>query len=334
METKKLIKLIKGTVDNNTVLPVLENVKIENNILTATDLETTLEIHDIGIKGKGLIYSNDFISAIETIKDYKIEIKDKARIFNETESVELANPDIKDFPKKPDVSKSKEIGIIDAEDFKKILIAQDFVSNDDLRPALMCVHVGKDIVATNAHYMYFEKVSEPVKQSCLLPSKVVKLMKIMNEFCIVNATEDHIIIKFIKEFCKVTITFRKLDKRFPDYQSVIPTNHSTTIEVDKKEFTERINKAIKFTDKATFKVAITINNFLFVEGFDFDWDKSYKSDLPIDKTGENVYSEFNGKFMLKILSKIKAEKITLKFTGANKAILIEDNFILMPIMQT
>lgn len=339
METQKLIKLIKATVDNNTVLPVLENVKIENNILTASDLETTLEVYDIGIKGKGLIHFLDFISAIEMIKNYKVEFKDKARIYNDTESVELAMDDIKDFPKKPNVSKSKEIGIIDAEDFKKILIAQDFVGNDDLRPAMQNVYVDTDVVATDAHVMYFEKVSNSVEQPYLLPLKVVKLMKILEEgysyhhdagkLAIVQANESYITLHF--ESAK--ITFRKVDAKFPAYKAVVPERHSTEIEVDKKEFADRVGKAVKFANKTTFEVVATIHKSLYIEGFDLDVDKSYKSDLAIDKTGENVISAFNGKMMLKILSKIKADKVTLKFTGALKAILIQDNFILMPIMR-
>ncbi len=330
METKKLIKLIKGTVDKNTVLPVLENVKIENNVLTATDLDIILEIHNIGIKGKGLIHSEDFISAIEMIKDYRVELKDKARIFNETESVELVMDDIGDFPKKPDVSKSKNIGAINEKDFEKILIAQDFVGNDDLRPVMMCVHIGKDIVGTDAHIMYFEKVCGAVEKPYLLPSKVIKLMKIMGDEPIsVHANESHVTL----HFSDAKIIFRQTEGKFPDYQSAIPTKHSTEIEVDKKEFADRVGKAIKFASKTTFGVVATIHKSLFVEGFDLDWDKSYKSDIPINKTGENVIVEFNGKLMLKILSKIKADKITLKFDGELKAILIQDNFILMPVMR-
>lgn len=329
METKKLIKLIRATVDKNTVLPVLENVKIENNILTVSDLETTLEVYNIGIKGKGLIHFLDFISAIEMIKDYKIELKDKARIFNDTESVELAMDKMDDFPKKPRVSKSKEIGIIDDEDFDKILIAHDFVSNDDLRPEMMCVYIGKDIVATDAHQMYFEAVSNPTDDSYLLPPKVVKLIKIMGNPFRIDANKNYISL----QFPQATITFRKFDGRFPDYQMVIPTSHSTTIEVNKKDFTNRIEKALKFTDATRERIRVTINEKLSITGCDIDFDREYKSDLPIDKTGENLIIEFNGKFMLNILNKIKADKVTLKFTSAHKAILIQDNFILMPIMQ-
>ena len=333
METKKLIKLIKGTVDNNTVLPVLENVKIEDNILTVSDLETTLEIYDIGIKGKGLIHFLDFISAIEMINNYKVEFKDKARIYNDTESVELAMDKIEDFPKKPDVSKAKEIGIIDAEDFDKILIAQDFISNDDLRPAMTTVYVDKDIVATDSHCLYFEKVSEPVKQSYLLPPKIVKLMKIMIKGATqpidVHANESYIILKFVD----AKITFRKLEEKFPNYQAVIPTKHSTKIEVDKKEFADRLTKAVKFATEVNWMIIANITSSLNISSYEEIHDKSYKSDIPISKTGEDVISAFDGKRMIKILSKIKADKVTLKFTGANKAILIQDNFILMPIMQ-
>jgi len=330
METKKIVKLIKGTVDSNTVLPVLENVKIEDNILTASDLEVTLEIHNINIAGKGLIFFEDFISAIEMIKDYEIEIKDKARIFNETESVELAIDNIGDFPKKPDVSKSKKIHMIDKWDLEKILIAHKFTSRDDLRPAMMGVYVGKDIVATDAHTLYFEKVSESVEGSYLLPPKVVKLMKIMGDEPVgVYANKE-----FIKlTYSDATIIFRIFEGRFPAYEAVIPTSHSTEIEVDKKEFMDRVTKALKFTNKVKFSVTVTIAEKLFVEGYDLDWDKSYKSDLPIDKTGENVISEFNGKMMLKILNNVKDDKITLKFTGATRAIIIQDNFLLMPIMR-
>ena len=338
METKKLIKLIKGTVDKNTILPVLENVKIENNILTATDLETTLEVYlDIAsrgiIKGKGLIYFKDFINSIETIEDCKIKIKEKVRIFNETESIEIPYSNIDDFPKKPDVSKSKRIHVIGPKDFEKILIAQDFAGNDELRPALTTVYVDKDIVATDSHQMYFEKASEPGEQPYLLPPKVVKLMKIMIRGAIqpidVHADESYITLNFVD----AKIIFRKVEEKFPNYQAVIPTKHSTKIEVDKKEFTDRLTKAVKFANDMNWMIIANITNSLNISSYEEIYDKSYKSDIPISKTGEDVKSAFNGKMMLNILSKIKAEKVILKFVGATKAIVIEDNFLLMSIMQ-
>lgn len=334
METKKLISLIKETVDSNTVLPVLENVKIEDNILTATDLGITLEVPNIDIKGKGLIYYKDFINTIEAIKDCSIKTlsKNRVRIFNKTESVEIAMSDIKDFPKNPDVSKSKRIHIIDPKDYEKILIAQDFVSNDDLRPAMKCIYVDKEVVATDAHYLYFEKVSEQVKQSYLLPPKVIKLMKIMIKGAIqpidVHANENHIILKFDS----ATITFKKCDAKFPDYRTVIPTKHSTTIELDKKQFINRITKAIKYADETTWQITAIINEKLSIESCNLGYDKSYNSHIPICKDGINTTTAFNGKMMLRILNNIKTEKVVLKFTTPKEAIVIQDKFLLMPII--
>jgi len=334
MKTEKLIKLIKGTVSKNTVLPVLESVKIENNILTATDLDIVLEVPDIDIKGKGLIYYKDFINTIKSIEDctIKIKTKKKVRIFNKTESIEIAMSDIEYFPKQPDISNSKRIHIIDPKDFEKILTAQNFISNDELRPGMLHVYVDKDIVATNGSYMFFEKVSEPVKQFYLLPPKVINLIKIMYKGAIqpidVRANENYIILKFDS----ATIILRKFDAKYPDYQSVIPTKHSTTIEVDKKQFAHIVTNAIKFANETTYQIIVTINKNLSISSSNLDWDKSYNSTIPINKTGTNITTAFNGKMMLVILNNIKAEKVTLKFTSPKEAIIIQDKFLLMPIM--
>lgn len=340
MKTQKLIKLIKGTVDPKHILLVY--VKIDDNILTVSDsnifLKIWLYLATENIDRKGLIHYKDFINAIETIKDYDIEIKDKARIFNETKSVELALGKIDDYVKKPDTSKSKRIGVTGLGDFEKILIAQKFVdSKKSLKQALQNVYVGEDIVATNAHYMYFEKVSEPdfFKEPYLLPLKVAKLIKIIGDEPIsIRANEDFIELSFsnAKITYKIPKMWNNVIAKFPDYKKVIPTKHSTKVKVDKKEFADRITKAVKFVPEVPHKIRIAIHQKLSINSFDADNAQAYNSNIPADKTGKDLISEFNGKFMLRILKSIKDEKVTLKFNRANDAIVIQDKFLLMPLL--
>lgn len=115
------------------------------------------------------------------------ELKEEDVVQKFTQSVEISSGKrkVKLEPDNPDNFPVTGIRN-DGEDFNLLMefgeremgfleTALKFVSTDDLRPAMTGIYFSKDIVATDAHRLYWQEI-EPVAHPFILPAKTAKLL--------------------------------------------------------------------------------------------------------------------------------------------------------------
>lgn len=221
--------------------------------------------------------------------------------------------------------------------------ALSFVSTDDLRPSMTGVYVdGNALVATDAHRLVKFPIEEAVMDKFILPRKaVIILLSLGGETWKVFSSASHAV--FINNENGAMLSTRKIDARYPDYNVVIPNQKSatTTLTVDRDLFASELKLAGKFANKSTNQVKLYLNGKIAISSEDIDFDHAYENEIDGKvkfrlKTGEvpePLAIAFNGNFLSEIVSQIpKGEPVTMNLWAHNKCAIINDHYLLMPLM--
>ena len=308
------------------------------------------------------------------------------------------NPD--NFPRIPLLDQDYPvIGKLNESDMVKLANALSFVSNDDLRPAMTGILLGEKIVATDAHRLYFDDLSEPVTRQFILPAKAAKILLALGGEWKLTAEESkevppphfeldsqlwHGVKDELEEeyeqrndgkseedgdtldqtefnewlrdvggkryypndaptnvcFSRedgVKVVSRSIDARFPDYKCVIPEGEgNTVVTINPDELLQELKNASKFANRSTSQVTFGVNGKLTIAAQDIDFGEEYTNDFELAEiqhnSGEGFDIAFNAKFLTEIVTKEKDGPITMKLWAPTKAAIINDHYLVMPLM--
>lgn len=187
---KLLVTAVKKVISKNQVLPILESVLLTGKEAVVSDLETTVSVpYEAPVNA--CVPSNKFLDILDMM-DAPVMTQDPPTVFEDKElapnfgvtfqqgarKVKVLGDNPDNFPRNPmGTDAVKPLGRLSEADMAKLTTALCFVSNDDLRPAITGVyfHDGK-IVATDAHRLYYDDLSEPVAREFILPPKAAKIL--------------------------------------------------------------------------------------------------------------------------------------------------------------
>jgi DNA polymerase-3 subunit beta len=341
--TKKVIDLVKAVINNNTVVPILETVFLQNDRLTVFNLETYVNIPyasgiEACIPNKGFISTLKMMEVPEflTNADHAIFIsegKKKIKLMGEEPS------------KYPNLSFQKElifeeIGSWGAVELEYLGKALKLVSKDDLRPAMTGVFAGNDIAATDAHRLYWKAI-EPLKRSIIIPADSAKILMSFGDrnwklFYTRGDNQNSEQVVLISED-GILVGFRPIDARFPDYKVVIPSDASLVdMKINNEHLRDEIKNALQFGNKHTSQVLFSINGSAKISAQDIDLGQEYENELVAEygfaMGGDHneLIIPFNGKYLDTILAQTE-EVVKFQFWTATKCALINGEYLIMPL---
>lgn len=226
------------------------------------------------------------------------------------------------------------------ENIKK---AVSFTSDDSLRPAMQCIcldfsKVGLQVVATDAHKMYYSKpVSiEGFKQDMqvlIAPESVKALSKLKLK----DSEPLHITI-----FEDNTATFNDFEvnvlpnARYPQYKAVIP-QYDLPMVFNRDELITNVKKVIPYSNKRTSQVDFHINGSIALSACDVDFGFECDAEMPyISKQFPDTDIAFNGKMLVDCLGIFKDKTVKMLTDGNSRQAGIftndNDSVLLMPLM--
>ena len=298
----KQLKAIK----TNKNLFILQNIAVVNNRAMYTNLETTIE-WDIdlpdGLYNKKMFENNIFL------RDMK--------------------EDVSEYPIKPTLSKPATI-CFDRADIEHIGQAVKFVGKDDLRPVMTGVYVGiNGVCGTDAHRLYYNEATLFGNEMILSP----ELCKLLQFYSDVNVSSDgeHVVINDIHS--TVTITSRLIDGKYPNFNAVIPKETPLNLTANKKDVLAALKTLSLFANKATNQLVLSINNLtLTLECADLDRGISKTIELPCKSNAGDYKFALNYKFFELALKCIDSTEFTLDFSEPNRVVLLNKNYLLMPVI--
>ena len=129
----------------------------------------------------------------------------------------------------------------------------------------------------------------------------------------------------------IVISQRFCEERFPNYQQVIPTDNKKRFTIDKKELIAVVSKVSKYAPETTKQVRFSLNGKSIVSAEDIDFGREFSVETSGKYEGKPLEIGFNADLLTSILKQSPAETTTILIDKADRGVIIDDNFLLMPV---
>ena len=332
--------LVNGAVVSKPILPILENFlfKIENGMLTisSTDLETSM-ITSMEVQSKDnvsvAIPSKIIIETLRSLPSQPVTFTVDPENYNIELSTsngryKLVGSNADDYPKIADIESTGVFNIpskLLSRAISKTLFA---TSTDELRQNLTGVFVELfadkvNFVATDANRLvkYSRLDVKPgIEASFIIPKKALNLLK-----SAVPNSDDEISISFNDSNVSFAIDnlqliCRLIEERYPDYQSVIPSENDLTLSVERNPMLSSARRISIFSNKTTHQVRLGISGSeLNISAEDLELANEAQERMECEFDGPDLEIGFNSKFLIDMLSNFDTDQVHLKLSAPNRA---------------
>lgn len=344
----KNLKAIRNILrTKGAILPILDYFLIDAEYLTATNLETIIKVkHNFPIKPDSkpiCIRAEHFIQRIERIKaPYFIAADENLKITfeqSESESKMLGLPP-EEYPAGPVFKEPKELCTITDYEIRIMNIASQFTADDELRPVMQTVCLDPEhIVASDAHKLYYKKISKVSDNQILFSRQVIKLLLLSEGQSFKISSSGNYLFA---ESPGMTISWRNATdisssyKNYPAWEKILPTPTFSAI-IPVKETILAISAIMYAANQATGRIIIKIEkNSMKILCSDLDNDISASETVTIINSGNgDIEFGVKGRFVLALLKCLQNEglsQVTMGWTDPSKAFVFHDYFLLMPMM--
>lgn len=342
VELQRTLSKLGGVIQTKSTMPILETILVElmkdTLTLTATDMALSLTVTmsvqgmedgKVAIPAKRLV---DTVRSLpDTSADFAIDLAtNKIKITTEFGEYTLTGENAKDFPAVPPFKGTEEIKLDNAALRKMIHKTVFAVSVDELRPAMMGVLLqarGGELraVSTDGHRLvkYQYKCEPPLslKKDVVIPAKaLIVLSKSLEDGeCTISVGDTHIRFSFDKSF----LVSRLIDETYPNYESVIPTDNTKAMTVNRDAMISSIRRVALYASATTHQVRFDIgSDALQVTAQDIDFGGDAKEKIKCSYSDGTMEIGFNSTYLIDILTHLDGENVTFKFSSPTRAGLI------------
>ncbi len=358
------LQTISRVQSSKNALPILDCILFElaGGVLkmTASDSETTmvttLEVMDADGEGKFAIGAKQLISSVKEISEQPITFQVDQNSFAieityQNGKYNLIGQNGYEFPVPSSVNDSSRSLSIDAQVmFNGINRSLFAAADDELRPQMNGVYfdMAQDsitFVASDGHKLVRNRVfsvhvDDP--SAFILPKKPALLLK-----AVLPKADGDAVVRFDDRNAEIELTdylisCRLIEGRYPNYNSVIPTDNPFRVTADRMAFISALRRVSVFASQSSSLIKIHVDQgTLTVSAQDLDFSTSAEEHIMCDYNGTPMSIGFNGPFLLDVLNSIASNDIVLELADPSRAGVItpaeqEENedliMLLMPMM--
>ena len=338
-EIQRTLTKLGGVIPSKSTMPILENILFELNggmlTLTATDLAISLTL-TIKVDGKEdgriAIPAKRLMDTMRSLPDtnasFVIDVAlNKIRIHTDTGQYQLTGESAKDYPQII-TFKGEEQFTLDTATLRRIIYRTVFaVSADELRPAMMGVLFqasGKELrtVSTDGHRLvrviHMMKSASVLKKDIIVPAKALHVvMKSVEEGeTVIGVTDTH--VKF--SFDESVLVSRLIDETYPNYESVIPTDNTKILKVNRDSMISSIRRVALYASQTTHQVRFQVEkDSLQIMAQDMDFGGEAKETLPCSYSSDPLEIGFNAQYLVDILTHLETPDVIMKFSTPTRA---------------
>jgi len=301
-------------------------------LINSTNMEISIECEveaDIIEQGEILIDSR-IISDIlrKTTEDninFEVNSKNEVFVYTHNNKYNIMGMSASDFPKFEDIMAERYISI-PSKDFKDAVRSTTFAcALDESNPILTGINfeISKTemkLVAIDGFRMAIKKIAIPEREdefNFLLKGKILnELLKILkDDDTIVDISFNENNALFAFENCKVKVSL--MSGEYIKYSQFIPKNNEISIKLDRKIFTQMIERASIIINYDDTRIPIVIE----IEGGNLSISCTSKTgnfheEFEIYQTATTLKIGLGSKYLLDVLKNIEDENIIISFTSA------------------
>lgn len=321
----------------STTIPALNSFLLEalngKITLTASNIETTLTTQVTGKieeEGRVLLPGKTILSLVPTLSGEKISIslEDKKLIIKgEKGEVSLLTEDPSEFPLLKNQEEKEHLSL----NKKALLRIVDQVvfaaSSDPMRAILTSILIQSDaglFISAATDGFRLAKIENEAKAVAsfpriALPSKVVETLGAL----VKDVEIEEVPVTFLGEGKQVLFTLGQIslltqivEGTFPDYKRIIPEGAATKIVVNREEFLRGVKFASILAREASNIIRLKIAGNTLVITANAPQTGDNKISIPVEKTGSDVESAFNYRFLTDFLSASAEENVSFETNGS------------------
>ncbi len=339
----KLIALGK-VINKMNALPILGDIVFDVKggelSLTASDsemwMQTGMELTESDGEMSFAIGAHDIIEAVKGLAEQPLTFdldmeKHTVRIIHSTGQFSLPVEDSAEFPKpaeiKGDVHKQVDKALLN----ECITRAQSGCADNELRPVMNGVYFDFKgeylaIVSTDGHKLYRNKLTEYKSEtvgSFIMPKKVVAVLRgtFSKEAGEVSVHFDERNARI--DYDTTILTFRLIEGRYPNYDSVIPQSCACEARVDRACLLAALKRVQNFSNAASYLVCFTFDGEkLQLDAEDYDFSKTATETVAMEYNGELMSIGFKSTTFVEILSSLASKEVLIQLTDPSRAALI------------
>ena len=344
------VKNICRVINPKNALPILGDVLCEANQaektlqLTGSDSETwlqaTLMLEECEGEGRFCVSATSLLDALTPLSEQPVTIlattESDNRFTLEHQSGKAYFPidNADEYPTPQPTGADSQLIEMDAKELATAIQTVGWATaNDDLRPVMAGVYfdIMQDktvVTASDGHvlmkYTTREDGSGPVG-SFIMPKKVAKLLPQMLDWkeydsCDVMFTERQATI----EQSNWSLTFRLVEGKYPNYESVIPKDSPFWMRADRSQLLNSVRKVSPFTNESSMMLRCTIkDNGLLIVGEDYDFSMGAEDQVLIESNNpQAVTIGLKSSSLLAVLQKIPGMNVEVDYTDPSRAVTI------------
>ena len=335
------LSLSQGVVEKRTTIPILSNVLLETGgervVLTATDLELGVRCScpaQIAKQGAGTIPAKRLLDYVRLLPEGDLTIKFQdnqwATLLCARSRTRIAGMSRESFPELPAMPESiaeLRVGVLAAMINRTVFAISAEESRFTLNGALMMLKPESVImVSTDGHRLAMTENPESLpgiagSYRALLPKKAMgEILKLAQE-APAGATvrfagdDNHLFFQFGDRL----LISRKLTGNFPDFERVLPKEHSNYVTVKREEMRASIERVAQFADERSRAVRLQMAPGEARVYSSLSETGESEESLPVTYDGEEVEIGFNAQYMLDFLRAVPEDDVRFYFKDAHSA---------------
>ncbi len=335
------LNAVSKVVNSKNSISILDNflfVLNENElVITGSDQETTLTTVVPVLESEG---EGKFAVNVKWILDLLKELPDQALTFEiNDDNLEInifylngkfnfigINGD--EFPQKENIEEANVTMVLPSAEIAKGIDQTIFaVGVDDLRPQMMGILW--DIkpneitfVASDTHKLVRcinSAVVPGIESSFILPTKPASILRniLQKNEGEVKLSIDSTSATF--ELSNYTMNCRFVKGKYPNYNSVIPTDSPFSLIVERQSLLNAVRRVAVFANGGGLVKLEIHSEEIRLKVLDMDFSTSAEETVACDYKGEDMIIGFNSARIIEVLNNISADTILAKFSGPSRA---------------
>ena len=350
------LQSVIGVVERRQTMPVLANVLLaarDNKLsVTGTDLEVELvatcavsvqQPGDITVPGRKLL--DIFRSLPEKVSVMLSTEGERVSVRAGRSRFTLSSLPASEFPLVEEINEEQTLTMPQGE-FRRLIDKTHFaMAQQDVRyylNGLLLETDGKALraVATDGHRLALCETELSGKartsQQVIVPRKgVLELQRILG-------TENNIELAVGTNHVRAQIgeirfTSKLIDGRFPEYARVIPSNPPKTVEADRENLRQALQRTAILSNEKYRGIRLTARPDLLTLQAHNPEQEEAEDQVEVSYKGEEVEIGFNVNYLLDALSAIEGDKVQIGLTDSNSSCLIHapgtmhTRYVVMPM---
>ena len=336
------LSLSQGVVEKKTTIPILSNVLLEANhdrlTLTATDLELGIRCScpaRVKKEGAGTVPARKLLDFVRLLPEGDVDMKflenHWASITCGRSRTRIAGMSRESFPELPAMPDA--VAEIPVKALASMIARTSFAisaeeSRFTLNGALLVMRPeGIVMVATDGHRLAFvqgtpEQAGNINRQfRALVPKKAMaELIKLADDAgpeskATFAADDNHL---FFEIGQRLLIT-RKLTGNFPDYERVLPKDHTLVATLQREEIRSAIERVAQFADERSRAIRVQFTNGeVRVFSASVETGESEES-VPSEYQGPDLEIGFNAQYLLDFLHATTQPQVSFELKDQKSA---------------